>query len=200
METNWLQCEETLKPEHRRALMFINTHVRSLENDIINGPITDSIFHQGSYLVSGALLSSRMIPSGNHWKWNQTKSRKHALLTEHQAHVRLFKLIPRRKSSGGSHPRQIIPSIKLWKYEISFLQQPERCFHALWCERGLPKPEAPASSPPATTSPPSTPAQPSDESTPLLEDFSFLAWTMEDRALAQQLWPGCFSRLAMLNN
>ena len=130
--SNHIQTVEKLQPEHIRAICHIDEQMDTMplcDASKISTDIwkTDSIMK----FLDPPLVSQ--IPSGNDWRWNQTKSRKVALIVKRDAKIYLHKLIPRKKDKNIEAN---MPRIKLWYFEIQFSNS-EVSWFALWCERGL---------------------------------------------------------------
>merc|ERR1712137_1279566 len=90
--------------------------------------ISSDILNQGNIQKITHNFHAREIPSGDGWRWNQTKARKDIYL-EASVHVQFFKLSPRRRGKSCGTP----PPMKLWKFNVV---TPVEEYFLLWCERG----------------------------------------------------------------
>lgn len=117
-----------LVPEYSRAVSHLD---KKLEGGVYFSPAIDNkVLIDGSFNVYEKGFSIKQIPSGKYWRWNQTNSRKEAQCKSFK--VKVLKLIPRKRNLRSS----IIPSLKLWQYEIVD-NTTNKTYFALWCEKGL---------------------------------------------------------------
>merc|ERR1712137_956601 len=122
-----------LLPEYSRALKFLDKVLNNLETSRVDD-ISEDIWIEGSVMMFKEQFSARHIPSGNNWRWNQTKSRKTAILQEKNVVVNFFKLSTRKRKNGSS---SAIPGFKMWQFEIKFRPNNDITF-VVWCEKGIP--------------------------------------------------------------
>merc|ERR1712137_676529 len=120
----------------------------------------------GIYLFSG-VLKAKQIPSGDYWRWNQTKSRQSAQLKDN-SQVSFYKLMPRRLPQCSKSQKP--PLYKIWLFHINSSQT------VLWCEQGKDK----------TISPPKS--EPISLVFPRLEQLEFLKEFMPS-SVSLELWP-----------
>mmetsp|Transcript_16718 Transcript_16718/g.21313 ORF Transcript_16718/g.21313 Transcript_16718/m.21313 type:complete len:235 (-) Transcript_16718:84-788(-) len=134
--TKRITSKERLLPEYIRALEFLDSSLDSLVATPVED-ISDSIWNEGSVLMFVEQFSARYIPSGENWRWNQTKSRKQASLVTKKATVNFFKLSTRKRNTNTSAS---IPGFKMWQFEITFQPKGEPIY-VVWCEKGIKTPE-----------------------------------------------------------
>ena len=124
---------QDLKPEHIRALNFL-VGVLDGGNIDVNSDraISQDIWKEGNVQASSRIVTSKCIPAGAAWRWNQTKSKKNVYVPTKNLSVALIKLIPRRKHPGN---KSVIPSLKLWQFTVTYMED-QRTVTLLWCEKG----------------------------------------------------------------
>ena len=166
---------EGLPPEFRYCLQVIQDNLHQLEQRKRVG-VDHTVYHTDRIQIFCPPISLTDIPSENHWKWNQTKSRFEVVLAGFNRPASLVKLTARKRGTS-SLP---VPSLKLWLCTIPSCDQLEEAITVTWCEKGLLVP----GSPPGTVPPP--------QSSPRIEDYDFLAHLMPE-ALARSLWPSRFT-------
>merc|ERR1719282_1108386 len=115
-----------LKPEHARALTFLDSKLSSSLSFCSN--ISEEIWEEGNVVVMDRVPYSKDIPAGATWRWNQTKGRKEAFLPNKDVSVILAKLIPRKKSNVLEGT---VPSYKLWRFTVTY-QKNNKSIYVLW--------------------------------------------------------------------
>lgn len=130
-----MNLSRELKPEHARALTFLDSILSSHKLEMKNY-ISEEIWYEGKVMVMEKVPYSKDIPAGDTWRWNQTKGRKEAFLPNKDVSVVLAKLIPRKKSSVLEGT---VPSYKLWRFAVTYHEN-NRCIYVLWCEKGKQNP------------------------------------------------------------
>ena len=126
-----IQTQEKLQPEHVRAICHVDQHLDELQLSDVEH-IENDMWVTGSIKLFTEAPVVSQIPSGNLWRWNQTKSRKGAFIVQRNAKVFLHKLIPRKKDKNNSAN---MPHLKLWYFEIILVTGIP--IYVLWCERGI---------------------------------------------------------------
>ena len=117
----------TFTPEERKALSNLSKEIGSLRAQP-RSSATQEIWCQGNLTMFPAPFSAKNVPSEKNWRWNQTKSQKHA--TINGLHIVFAKLIPRKSKS--TNPERA-PHYKLWQFNIKTDNQH---LVAYWCEKG----------------------------------------------------------------
>lgn len=120
-----------LPREYVRALTMLETHLDRLP--LSNKDDMDKrIWVENSvYKVDGP-YSTRSLPSEDRWRWNQSKSRKSAILSNN-TNVDFYKLCTRKRDPGDSEFQS--PGYKLWKFEVN--KPNSEPIVVLWCEKGI---------------------------------------------------------------
>lgn len=130
--TKTVSSKEKLLPEYIRAIEFLDSIIDNLESSSIDD-ISEKIWNEGSVLMFTEQFSARYIPSGDNWRWNQTKSRKQAILLRKKAAVNFFKLSTRKRNTNTS---ESIPGFKMWQFEVRLKPKGEPIY-VVWCEKGI---------------------------------------------------------------
>ena len=92
----------------------------------------------GTVSIYTCRIKPAYVPSGNNWKWAQSKGRKTVPMENENMTIDIFKILPRRKDKESSFP---VPSLKLWIFHLRF---ENKCNSVIWCEKGLdPEPNEP---------------------------------------------------------
>lgn len=148
-----------LTPEYRNAMNMIDNAIVSKCFTTITNDVPKEMC-QGSISLVKNNFTSKNIPSGLNWGWNQVRSRYKTQLPKSNVSVEFYKLIPRRRI------REIqITSMKIWRFDV-FDSREQRTFTILWCEKGMIE----------------------NDTTILLENLQFLAHFMEPD-VAEEIWP-----------
>ena len=142
----FLLVMSTASPVHSLNNEELNVlrHVRSamsLGMRPSEGTMTCSVFEKGSMNLYPRQIGVQSIPTGEGWRWNQTKKRKEHV-EETGTQTVIIKLIPRKlKNSKENAPRH-----KLW--HVSFTSTSSSSISTvLFCERGAePRPSTSLSS------------------------------------------------------
>ena len=130
--TKTISSKEKLLPEYIRAIEYLDSVIDDLASSAIDD-ISEDIWNEGSVLMFTEQFSARFIPSGANWRWNQTKSRKQAVLLRKKAVVNFFKLSTRKRNTNTT---ETIPGFKMWQFEIRLKPKIEPIY-VVWCEKGL---------------------------------------------------------------
>ena len=179
-----------LPPEFSKALNFLMTMLQS-QTILHSGKVTKDILNQGSCQILRYDFTSRSIPSGNGWRWNQAKSRRK--VETQMGDVTFFKLAPRRIATTSNS--FTTPNLKLWKFCVHPKNKTEHPFYVLWCERGMVVPDVLADIPPSSgcsldqpwDSTCNVPTRPIS-----INDLEFLAPFMDSNVVCE-LWPSHIS-------
>ena len=155
-----------LPPEYVKAVEKLLGSLENRSYTTHNLP-TNEILKQGSIQKLYCSFSSRKIPTGQYWRWNQAKSRQTVHLP--LGVVTFYKLTARKSKKALFEA----PKCKLWKFEIS--PHNGKPFYVLWCEK-------------SSTDVSSLACDSEAKSEITLQDLSFLKPFMEPE-LANQLWP-----------
>merc|ERR1712137_249216 len=91
---------------------------------------TEKVLQEGNFLLTSKKFRTRDIPSGEYWKWNQSKGRYTVKLGD--CEVVFYKLIPRTINKIHKTPK-----MKIWCFKVSY--PTGKSVRALWCERGYTK-------------------------------------------------------------
>ena len=119
-----------LKPEDRRALGVLAITLKE-HGTIPRSNMSKDVWIHNKITSFYAPLTTKSIPSGKDWRWNQTRAKKVASLESFGASVTFAKLITRKTRSGV----ESIPNYKLWHFTLTFAGQLDSIV-ILWCEKG----------------------------------------------------------------
>ena len=124
-------ARNSLAPEYARAVDKLVS--------ILRCPIKAQHYITGDILNQGAIqkvlqkFTSKSIPAGTFWGWNQAKSRKKVELPI--GYVTFYKLTPRKRQKKPIP--DAAPNYKLWQFCIKPKDKITKPFHILWCEKGV---------------------------------------------------------------
>jgi len=149
----------SIPPEYRRIAGVVDYFLMSTEIQV-NAELSKDVATTGNIQIVYRSFNARDIPGGEDWRWNQTKARQTLQLPHTKEKAIIFKLIPRLRKKGAADKR--LPKFKLWQLRI--FPKFTIPFWVLYCEKG-------------------------NESNLLIEDYSFLYKFMEEKSVAQSLWP-----------
>lgn len=150
-----------LSPEYRNAMNVIDNAIVRKCFTTITDDLPKEIVRQGSISVVKNDFTSKNIPSGPNWGWNQVKSRKKLQLPKSNVLVEFYKLMPRRKTRDI----QLVP-LKIWRFDVFDSKEQKKKFTIVWCEKGIIQ----------------------NETTILLENLQFLAQFIQPD-VAKEIWP-----------
>ena len=104
----------------------------NVKSNAFSPSIDDDCFMSSGFtdIYSGKVKLSQ-IPSGNGWKWSQSKGRKKIPIPSENMIVDVFKITPRKLKDEKIG---LVPSLKMWILHIQF---DATCNSILWCEKGL---------------------------------------------------------------
>lgn len=150
-----------LPPEFENALKIINRKYEEYRlYDRQSNGISDEIWlYNNRTTIINNIPKIREIPSGDDWRWNQSK-RRYKVKLQSGIFLELQKLVPRKFKKDSN----TLPTLKLWRGMLHDLEHPITIF---WCEKGLNR---------------------TDESLLILSEYSFLARFMDSRT-ANEFWP-----------
>merc|ERR1712137_20332 len=128
---------DRLQGEQERAIQQLDRRWNAACASTAPSRISQDALVPGYFEKFPPTFAIRAIPSGKHWRWNQTKSRTQIV---HRGHtINFCKLVPRRRNAKQSDLP--VPTIKSWYYEVFSPYDSTRIIYcALWCERGLREP------------------------------------------------------------
>merc|ERR1712232_430765 len=124
--------ENHLPPEYKRAFNIISKNFYSLKNNPQVFISRDILQTNGVQLVHGN-ITNKDFPKGCFWRWNQTKSRRFAIMDNGKYSVQFAKFTPRRSTKKCTKE---FPSLKLWHFEVNSIDS-SIPYHVLWCEKGF---------------------------------------------------------------
>ena len=174
---SYLMSSQELSPEYTRALKVLDTRLDALISNPSGEFTSDIMFDDAMQQIEmhcDRRISTKMFPSGDFWRWNQTKRRKDVFVNKRDVSVSIAKFTPRNSSRKASTQ---LPCLKLWHFELSFLRNLKCVYHILWCEKGF------ANRTPMMTQPDIT-----------MDDLQFLMPFMSVAA-AREFWPSLSPRL-----
>ena len=178
--------KQQLAPEYVRALACLESNLQYLHQHV-QPKFEDTLLTTHNLQMISGRLTNKDIPRGDTWRWNQTKSRQLIVLQNGELIVRFAKLTPRKTSKKNTG---VLPSLKIWHFEVTYASQPTSEFHVIWCEKGYTsETKEEKSSAMEIDTPPQPIAQPSSELS--MEDLTFLAKFMPDET-AYEFWPANF--------
>lgn len=124
--------KENLSPEQRRAIqMLTDTNITTLKPT--TNPSLNAITKHGATVVVPKTLSTKELPHGGQWNWNQSRKRQTILNKAKTLSVCFYKLSVKMKRSAPN------PGYKLWVFNITnLLEDSDSTF--LWCENGREEP------------------------------------------------------------
>ena len=158
-----------IQPEYSRAI--------SKYTDILREPSSTTLACNEYVIKNGSICKLdhpcdiKAIPSGENWRWNQSKSK--VKVNVAGADIIIQKLIPRKKKGCIADST---PSYKLWIYTITHDMD---TIYGSWCEKGVV----------SCTDPQTT----EDFSMLSIEDFVFLS-PFVDPSIVPVLWPSVSPR------
>ena len=121
--------DTTMKPEDRRALQNL---LAVLDKSNINHTIMSSdVWTENRLSFFSLPFATKRIPSGNNWRWNQSRAKKEIYLQQYNAQVVIAKLIARKTKDSDT-----APNYKLWQFTVTFLYSKREPLVVLWCEKG----------------------------------------------------------------
>ena len=127
-----------LAPEEQKALSILRNYINEMDFSAINSDVPEDLnaLQTNTIFPIQGIVTSRKLPCGINWFWNQTHSTKSVTIPfkGKRYSVDFKKLLCRkkRKSSDEFKP----PKYKLWLFLINFDCNTE--FTVIWCERGIP--------------------------------------------------------------
>jgi len=126
-----------LQPEQKIALKLLTEYIQTWDSKILcKVPDTKEVLVEGKVCVVDGIVTSRRIPSGEKWFWNQTHSSQSMIIKgpeNTQNEVIFKKLLCRRKRKYPSSESP--PKYKLWLFHVSPPSKKDITF--IWCERGI---------------------------------------------------------------
>ena len=124
----------TLSPEHKRLIEVFSFQYqfynRSSMTFVVDLTVDDVTIEDTRMFVHGK-IGRRNLPHSLGWVWNQSKSRKSAILSNN-TNVDFYKLCTRKRDPGDNEFQS--PGYKLWKFEIKKPNSEQ--IVVLWCEKG----------------------------------------------------------------
>jgi len=126
-----------LSPEQKRAVTFLIAFLESWDSVVLpTVPELDQLVQKENVSVVDGIITSKKLPSGETWFWNQTHSSHSVTIPapDNLLYEVLFrKLLCRKKKK---HPDATdLPRHKLWLYNITLSL--DRVISVIWCEKGI---------------------------------------------------------------
>ena len=121
---------EKLQPEYARALGVLDANLDKLHPSPVT-QLSEKIWQQNNIAMFYGAFAAKHIPSGDLWRWNQTRSRKKTFIPHRNTSVEIVKLIPRKRKVET--PSSHVPVYKLWMLVLSSHYSTAT---VIWCEKG----------------------------------------------------------------
>ena len=126
-----------LTPEQKRAVTFLINFLESWDSVVLPlVPELDQLVKKENVSVVDGIITSKKLPSGETWFWNQTHS-SHSIVIpapENCYYEVLFrKFLCRKKKKHPDAPNP--PRHKVWVYNITLSL--EKVISVIWCEKGI---------------------------------------------------------------